>query len=118
MTTLVEQVQAILNPLAAGGSSFGMNFKQPPIYPYITFFRVVNATDMTMDGPTDMQSTPVQIDCWSKSVSEVMALAASVQAAMLAGLVIGAITVRDLPPDPEVKVYRVSLDFNCWSTNS
>lgn len=116
MTALVQQIAAVLNPLAAGGAWFGTNFSEAT-YPYITFFRVVNASNMTMDGPTDLQSAIVQIDCYAKDAPTLDALSKSVQAAMLAGFVVGAITQRDLPADPQVQVYRTTADFTVWSTS-
>lgn len=117
MTTLIEDVQAVLNPLAAGGASYGANTAEPPVYPYIVWQRIVSTSNNTLAGPSDMQNTRIQIDIYALKVSDMSALELAVEAAMLAA------AFKNIPLssqdmfEPAVRAYRCSKDYSVWSTN-
>lgn len=116
-STLMDQIAAALRSLAAGGAWPGRNTIEPPVYPYITFFRVIRPNEMTLDGPTDMQPTRVQIDSISLRYSEAAQVGRAVRLRMLELFTIGSIDEQDFPPDPDVNAFRVSADFNVWSAD-
>lgn len=117
MTTLIEDVQALLQPLAAGGSWYAVNTTEPPSYPFIVWHRVVSTTNNTFDGASDLQNTRIQVDVFSRQISEANSIADSVTAAFAASSIKNVqISSQDFYEDP-VKAYRVSLDFSIWATN-
>lgn len=118
MTTLIEDVQAVLAPLASGGSWYAVNTAEPPTYPYITFMRIVSVSNYTFAGPTDLQNTRVQVDVVSRSISEAQAIETAVEAAMAAASAFASVQIsqQDIY-EPDVKAYRCSADFSVWSTH-
>lgn len=117
MTTLVESIQAALNPLAAGGSWYGVCTAQPPVLPYIVFRRIPSATNNNFSGPSDLQNTRVQVDLYAASVSGLVALGVAVEAAMAAAAFSNVrLSSQDLY-EPDTKLHRTSIDFSVWSTN-
>ena len=113
--TLMQQIAAALEPLAAGGAWPGRNTNEGAVYPYITFFRVIRPNEMTLDGPTNLQPSRVQVDSFSTRYGDAASVARAVRQRMLARFVIGSIDEQDFPPDPDTDAYRVAIDFNVWS---
>lgn len=116
MTTLVEDVQAVLNPLAAGGAWYMVNTMQPPTFPFIVWQRIVSTSNNTLDGPTDTQNTRIQIDIYSRSVAEAESIEAALEAVMKSAPFTNVpISSQDLY-EPEVRAFRVMKDYSVWST--
>lgn len=117
MATLIEQMQAVLSPLASGGSWYANNTAQSPAYPYIVFLRVVSPTNVSFDGASDVQNTLFQIDIFSQRAGEANAIEVALEAA-LAAAPFTAIQLdqRDGYEDP-VRAFRCSVDYSCWSSN-
>lgn len=116
MTTLVEDIQAVLNPLVTGDAWYMVNTAQPPTYPYIVWQRIVSTSNNTLEGPTDTQNTRIQIDIYSRSVAEAESLEASLEAAMKAAPFTNVpISSQDLY-EPEIRAFRVMKDYSVWST--
>lgn len=113
----MQQITAALGPLAAGGAWPGQNTIQPPVYPYITFFRVIRANNLSLEGPSNVQPTRVQIDCISRHYSEAASVSLAVRAAMLAGFTVSSIDEQDFPPDPDTASFRCSTDYVVWSAD-
>ena len=117
MTTLIEDLQALLNPLASGGSWYGVNTAQPATFPYIVFSRVVSVPNVSLRGPSDLQNTRVQIDIFSRGIAEAVSIEAALEAAMNAWAVINLpLSGFDLFED-EIRAYRVSKDYSIWAVN-
>ncbi len=117
MSTLIEQMQAVLAPLATGGSWYAVNTLTTPTYPYITFQRITSATSQTMEGPTDVQNTLFQVDAWALRISEASVLATAIHTALQAAA-FTAIQIRkhDLW-EKDVKAHRCIADYSCWSSD-
>ena len=116
MTVLIEQVQALLDPLAAGGAWYGINTVEPPTYPYIVWQRVVSTPNVWLSGPSLMQNTRIQVDIYARRISEAETVANAVETAMAAWSVQNVpLSSQDLY-DEEVKAHRVSKDYSLWST--
>ena len=113
---LIEDLSALLGPLnPAGGVWYGANTAQPPVYPYIVFQRVVSTANVSMNGPSDVQNTRVQIDIYALRISEAAALDSALDAAFAgAALVNVPISSQDFYEDM-VKAFRISRDFSVWS---
>jgi hypothetical protein len=116
-STLMDQVWRALSPLASGGAWPGRYTIEPPVYPYITFFRVVTSAEITFDGPTDVQSTRIQIDVMARRYADADRLARQVTSTMVGGFVVGALDSQDFPPDPDTDAYRISTDVTVWSAD-
>lgn len=117
MATLIESVQAVLQPLASGGCWYQINTTEPAVTPYIVVTRVTSPANVTLQGPTTLQNTRLQIDLYSPSVQELVALGDSVEAAMAAaGFTNVPLSSRDMY-EPDTKLHRTSYEFSVWSTN-
>ncbi len=117
MSALIQDVAAALGTLAAGGAWYAVNTAEPPTYPYITFQRIVSTTNNTFDGATDLQNTRVQIDVYSRLISEAATIAKSIESAMsTASFACVQISAQDMY-EAEVKAFRCSADYSVWSTN-
>lgn len=118
MTTLVQDVIALLKTLApAGGIWYQINTTQPPTYPYIAIQRVVNTSNVSLSGPSDLQNTRFQFDIYSRSVSESMSIEVALEALLAASTITNVpLTSQDFYDDV-VKVFRVSKDYSLWARN-
>ena len=118
MTTLIEDVQALLNPLASGGAWYGINTQQPPTLPYIVFQRVSSTANVAMGGASALQNTRIQVDIYGDRQSDCETVEQSIEAAMAAWP-----TWQNVPLlsqdfyEQDVRLYRVSKDYSVWSTN-
>lgn len=118
MTVLIQDVQALLAALApAGGVWYGINTAQPPVYPYIVWQRIASSPTVALGGPTDLQNTRVQVDLYSRQLSEVAALESAVEAAFAASAITNVpLSSQDLY-EPDVRAYRVLKEFSVWARN-
>lgn len=117
MTTLIQDILALLAPIAAGGAWYAVNSAEPPTYPFIVWQRVVSTTNNNLSGASDLQNTRIQVDVFSRQISEANTLAASVVSAMAASSIKNVqLSSQDFYEDA-VKAYRVSIDFSVWATN-
>lgn len=117
MSTLLEDLQALLNPLVQGGAWPLANEMQPPTYPYIVFGRITSPTNVNLSGPSDLQNTRLQIDIFAKTMLEADSIARSVDAAFQAsGITHVSIDSRDVWEEP-VRAYRISRDYSIWARN-
>lgn len=117
--SFIEELQAVLSALApAGGVFYGANTAQPPVYPFIVWSRVVSNANAVLQGPTDLQNTRVQIDIYSRQLSEAVQLEVALEAVMAAW------SVQNVPLssvdffEGEVRAYRITKDYSVWSTKS
>ena len=117
MATLIEDIQALLEPLATGGCHYGACLTQPAPDEYIVWLRVVSLPNVTFDGPSDLQNTRIQVDTIATTVQRAAALADIVSST----LVNSAITVVPLETqdmfEEDVRRWRVVSDFSVWAKN-
>lgn len=119
MTTLAQTLQAVLDPLAAGGSWFIENTQTPPVYPYIVWMNVVSSTNVSFDGASDLQNTRVQIDIFhtssvSGAAQQLGQVEAAIRAAMAAASLVNVpLSSYDMSV-PEVRAYRRVLEYSIW----
>ena len=114
--TLQQLVRAAIAPAVAGNVWYGQNMAVAPTYPYATFLFVSSTSNISFDGPSDLQSSRVQVDVFDRDTGNARALAAQIAALMQVAFVVGSIDTQDFPPDPDTKVYRCMTDFGIWST--
>lgn len=117
MTTLIEDIQAVLNPLTVGGAWYAVNTAEPPTYPYIVWQRIVSTTNNTFEGASNLQNTRIQVDVFAQKVSDLdtasKAVIAAIAAAPFKSLQLSS---QDLYEEP-VRAFRSSIDFSVWATN-
>lgn len=115
--TLIESLQAVLQPLANGGSWYQVNTTEPAVTPYIVFARIPSPANVTLQGPSTLQNTRLQVDVYSRSVQELLTIGDAIEAAMAAaGFTNVPLTQRDMY-EPDTKLHRTSYEFSVWSTN-
>ena len=117
MPTLREQLQALLQPLAAGKAWPMVNTSESAVYPYIVYQNIVSVRNDTFDGPCDLQFTRVQVDVYALSVAEMHAVGTAVANAFADWAVPNSpLTCADLS-EPQVKAYRLTQDFSVHSVD-
>lgn len=120
MTTLMQDLQAVLNPVLAGKAFYAVNtleMNENTVFPYLTFLFISSSTNNTLAGATDMQNTRVQVDVYSDSPSGLSAAAAAVLRAMAASAITNVQLTSQDGYEDQVRVFRRSIDFSVWSTN-
>lgn len=116
MSTLNEQIQEKLADLVAGGAWYGWNPTAPePRFPYITWQRIPSPVNNTLEGPSDLQNTRVQIDIYSRDAKEVVTISRAIAARFAAWSVQNVqLSSQDIP-EPEIRAFRTSEDWSLWS---
>ncbi len=117
MPALIQDVQALLTTLApAGGVWYAINTTQPPVYPFIVWTRVVSAANAVLQGPTDLQNTRIQVDIYSRRISEAAGLESALEAAF-AEWAVQNVPIASMDGfEEEVRAYRITKDYSVWST--
>jgi hypothetical protein len=111
---VIAALQALLQPLAAGGAWYAFRRDQTPADEYIVYQRVVSVPNVSMQGASNLQPTRFQIDIYAKAMQR----AVSIEAALLTA-VAGApfpcvpVLVRDFY-EADTGLYRLSRDFTVW----
>ena len=117
MSTLIEQVQAMLDPLTSGGAWYGINTTEPPKFPFIVWQRIVSVPNVSLSGPSDMQNTRVQIDIYARTVNEVASIETAIEALMSASAIVNVpLSSQDIYED-QVKAFRIIKEYSMWSVN-
>lgn len=112
--SLQTTLQALLSPLAAGGAA-NLRARQNSTVPYLVWQRVIQPTNTSAGGPSDVQNTRIQVDAYAKDYPTAESIAAAASAAILgAALQATRIGVQDFFED-DTQLYRVSQDFSVWS---
>ena len=115
--TLTQEIQSLLAPFTSGGAHYAINEAETLSYPYIVWQRIISVPTVDLAGPADLQNTRIQVDIFSRYVSEAHAVQLSVQAAFAAWTKPNVpLSVQDMYEN-EVKAYRTSLDYSIWATN-
>jgi hypothetical protein len=118
MTTLLEDLQTVLKPLAAGGAFCQLNETQPPVLPYIVYQRIVSPTNHTLAGPSNTQNTRVQIDVYAGTIAAAEAISDTLGVALRAGPWAAAVDLSSQDfYEPDTRLNRISRDFSIWATN-
>lgn len=115
MTTIQEQLSALLQPLSAGGASPQVQIQNAP-YPYIVYRRMASPIENTLsgNGAPPINNTQFEITSWALSYADAVTLAAAVAAAMQ-GWTVQNVLVREQDMyESDVKAHRVIQDFSVW----
>ena len=114
-TTVIEDLYALLQPLATGGAWYEVDTTQAPVYPFVRFARITTTPNVTLDGPSDLQNTRFQIDVFSRQVSEASAIAQAIDDALLTWGVPNVLQSAVDGYEPEVRAFRVTQDISAWA---
>lgn len=118
MTVLLQDIQTALAPLATGGVWYGVNDSQPAVAPFIVYSRVVSTTNNSLQGPSDLQNTRVQVDVYARTIAQAESISDAVAVAMQSGPWRSSVALSSqdfYEADP--RLYRISRDFSVWATN-
>jgi hypothetical protein len=116
-TTLLQDLAALLGPLATGGAWYGMNTQDPPVYPYITFMRISSVPNVTLDGASDLQNTRVQIDIIARDVAGAVSIESALESAFFGWTVANVPLSSQDQMETELRAYRITKDYSIWATN-
>lgn len=118
MSTLLEDLQTVLAPVAVGGAWYGDNEAVTPVYPFLVYTRVAVTPNTALSGSSALKNTRVQVDVYARSIAQAEQHAAAVVAAMASGPWNSCVQVssEDLF-DFEQRTFRVAVDFSIWATN-
>lgn len=107
-------IQVILAALVSG-RAYALTAPDPVTKPFILFQVISDVQQNHLDGYAGFSNKRFQIDAYATSYGAAKTLAASTKAAMAASVIINIhLSSRDLY-EPEVQLYRVSMDFSVWS---
>jgi hypothetical protein len=108
------QLEALLNPLAAGGCHAIKNTDTTITYPYITYQVIAEIPIVSLTGHSGLDRKRMQLDVLAKSYPEAKILQAAIKAAMASA------TFTNVPlfsmdfPEDGVEEFRVLLEYSIW----
>ena len=117
--TLHTTLNAMLNPLAAGGA-WPLVARQGTPTPYIVYQRIGSDVLNIIDGPPPLDNTHLQIDVYASVYSDALQIADNIASTLQAAVESGAIgcyalvSPRDLF-EPDTRLYRVLMEFSVWT---
>lgn len=117
MTVLIEDLQALLMPLADGGAWYAVCTASPVPSEYIAWQRVASSPNVSLGGPSDLQNTRVQIDIYARTVARAAAIEAAVEAAMAGSSIVNVPLASQDIFEPDTRLFRVIKDYSVWARN-
>lgn len=91
---------------------------QSPTYPAIVYNRIANTAQNTLEGGSSLDQVRMQIDVYATTYSAAKTLSDQVRSAMEAAAFKGTLQTDQDFFEPDVNLYRVSLDFYVWQKRS
>lgn len=116
MSTIQEQLYALLNPLAPGGCSPEVSVQDTQLYPYIVYRRMVSPINNVLEGNGNprINNTVFEITSWAQTYGDSITQAAAVTAAMQGWTVQNVLTREHDMFEADVRLYRVIQEFSIW----
>ena len=116
MTTIQEQLFALLDPLAPGGASPEVSIQDSQQYPYIVYRRLVSPINNILDGNGNppINQTIFEVTSWAQTYAASVSQAAAVSAAMRGWTVQNVQTREHDQYEADVRLYRVIQEFSVW----
>jgi hypothetical protein len=87
---------------------------QNPVLPAIVYSRQASNPFYRLEGGSSLSQVRVQIDCYARSYEEAKDLASNARSAMESASYKGTMIFDADFYEPDVKLYRVVLDFYVW----
>lgn len=116
MSTLIEDLQALLAPLAAGGAHYAIA-ETPATQPYIVWQRIDSVPNVALSGPSALQNTRVQIDIYATTVQAAVAIEVALEAAFAASSMQNVPVLSQEFFENDTRLYRISKDYSVWASN-
>lgn len=115
MSTIQEQLTALLNGVVAGGI-YPMSAAQNDTFPYLVYQRVGSPIENTLSGNGNppINNTRFQIDAWGRTYADAVNAAAAVRSAMAAWSVQNVQLHEHDEYESDMKAYRVIMDYSVW----
>ena len=113
----LSTVAAITTYVGASSSAriYPVYLPQDPTYPAISYQRISSQPHVSMGGFCNLDNPRIQIDCWATSYSDAKGMAEAVRDAMMSASAFNALEISDQDLfEPDLEIYRVSIDFSCW----
>lgn len=83
--------------------------------PYITYQTITGIEHETLADGGGARRVTFQIDLWSTSKAQVVALAPQAKTLLRSALTVGEIRDNPAPYEPDTKLYRASFDVSIWA---
>lgn len=122
LPTIEQDIDAALKTVGAAGKVWNLiNTTEPAVYPYIVFTIIPSSDNVTLEGPSDLQNTAVQVDCFDRTGAGAALLAKQARVALLDYF--STYPQSCVPQsgfskyEAPVKAFRKSADYSIWSTN-
>lgn len=88
-------------------------------FPALSYSRVSGFRVNYLDGYSGEENPRIQIDCWATSYGAAKDLSTAVHTAMEAAPDFKALLISDMDmSEQELGLYRISMDFSCWSKST
>lgn len=113
----LSTVAAITTYVGASSSAriYPVYLPQDPTLPAMSYQRISSQPQVSMGGFCNLDNPRIQIDCWATSYSAVKGMAEAVRDAMMSAAGFNALEISDQDLfEPDLEIYRVSIDFSCW----
>jgi hypothetical protein len=117
MTTLAQDLQALLLPLASGGAWYGANTQEPPTYPYIAWIDAGIAPNVSLQGPSALQNTTIRIEILSQSAAESQAIETALETAFNNSAITNIPLSSADQYEDMVRAYRITKEYSVWAVN-
>jgi hypothetical protein len=123
MTTLIQDVQAALAPcVPTGGAWYCVNMREPPaedgggrVAPFIVWQRIASVDNVTLQGPSNLQNTRLQVDIFAPHVEDAESVRVAADAALAAafGSKILPLSSQDVYEAP-ARLVRIIREYSLW----
>jgi hypothetical protein len=100
------------------GRCYPLQMPQSPTYPCIVYARISSNPQNRIEGGASLDQVRVQVDCYDLTYTGAKTLCASVRSAMEGAAFKATLQFDTDLYEPEVKVYRVMMDFYVWQQNT
>lgn len=88
-------------------------------FPALSYSRVSGLRVNQLSGYSGEENPRIQIDCWATTYEAAKNLSTAVHTAMEAAPNFKALLISDMDlSEQELGLYRVSMDFSCWSKST
>ena len=115
---MIESLVTLLGTgnTSAGTRIFPMTAPDAVVRPYLVYQRITANDENVLNGTSGLYNTRLQIDCYADTYAGVNALAAQVDALMVAWVIQNVSLGQQDLYEQDVKLYRIQVDYSIWHT--
>lgn len=96
------------------GRCYPLVMPQNPVLPALVYTRQSSDPQYRLEGGASLNQVRIEVDCYADTYTDAKALSESVRLAMEAASYKGTLIFDSDFYEPEVKLYRVVMDFYVW----